>query len=165
MFPIYKWDEVDENFEDSGTTDSITIVPSDLASLTSGGAGKYVLYVSKPTAAPSTLDLRIISACPPASVAPNWSVDVDCPRILTGFSASVMVNESGNVCSEPIDQTLYNLPVLSPNLFGIPEVRDWVFKDELGQSLADDGYYNIQDLGGSCLYIHVVDGVIVEKTS
>ena len=165
VFPIYKWDEVDENFEDSETTDSINIVSSDLASLTSGGAGKYVLYVSKPTAAPSTLDLRIISACPPASAAPNWSVDVDCPRILTGFSASVMVNESGNVCSEPINQTLYNLPVLSPNLFGIPEVRDWVFKDELGQSLADDGYYNIEDLGGSCLYIHVVGGVIVEKTS
>ena len=143
-------------------TESITIQASDLTSLTTGAAGSYVLYVSKTNATPSTMDLRVVSAC--STGVPTWSVDVDCPRILTGFTSSAKANTEVDVCTLPIDSTLYNLPVSTPNAFGVPARRDWVFKDSLGQQLADDGYYNLSG-PGICTYIRVVNGVIVTKVN
>jgi len=163
VLPLYNWDEINEEFDDSGTTESITIQSSDLDSLTAGGAGSYVLYVSKTAATPSTMDLRIISAC--STGVPTWSVDVDCPRILTGFASSAKASTDVDICAQVIDSTLYNLPVLTPNAFGIPAVRDWVFKDNLGQSLADDGYYKLSGGALGCTYIRVVNGVIATKTN
>ncbi|MDB4493696.1 hypothetical protein N9233_00735, partial [Flavobacteriales bacterium] len=161
--PLYNWDEIDEDFDNSGTTESITIQASDLTSLTTGAAGSYVLYVSKTSATPSTMDLRIVSAC--STGVPTWSVDVDCPRILTGFASSAKASTEVNICTLPIDSTLYNLPVLTPNAFGIPTVRDWVFKDNLGEDVADDGYYKLSGGAISCTYIRVVNGVIVTKVN
>ena len=160
--PLYNWDEINEDFDNSGTTESITIQASDLTSLTTGAAGSYVLYVSKTNATPSTMDLRVVSAC--STGVPTWSVDVDCPRILTGFTSSAKANTEVDVCTLPIDSTLYNLPVSTPNAFGVPARRDWVFKDSLGQQLADDGYYNLSG-PGICTYIRVVNGVIVTKVN
>jgi hypothetical protein len=162
VLPLYNWDEVNEEFDDSGTTESITIQASDLTSLTTGAAGSYVLYVSKTSATPSTMDLRIVSAC--STGVPNWSVDVDCPRILTGFASSAKSNTDTEVCNSPVDSTLYNLPVSTPNAFGIPARRDWVFKDSLGVDVADDGYYNLSG-PGICTYIRVENGVIVDKVN
>jgi hypothetical protein len=163
VLPLYNWDEINEEFDDSGTEESITIQSSDLDSLTPAGAGSYVLYVSKTAATPSTMDLRIISAC--STGVPTWSVDVDCPRILTGFASSAKASTDVDICAQVIDSTLYNLPVLTPNAFGIPAVRDWVFKDSLGQSLADDGYYKLSGGAIGCTYIRVVNGVIATKTN
>lgn len=160
--PLYNWDEINEDFDNSGTTESITIQASDLTSLTTGAAGSYVLYVSKTNATPSTMDLRVVSAC--LTGVPTWSVDVDCPRILTGFASSAKASTEVDICTLPIDSTLYNLPVLTPNAFGVPARRDWVFKDSLGQQLADDGYYNLSG-PGICTYIRVANGVIVEKVN
>jgi len=161
--PIYEWDEITADFVNSNTTESITIQASDLTSLTTGAAGSYVLYVSKTSATPSTMDVRIVSPC--ASGVPNWSVDVDCPRILTGFASSIKSNTDVNICTLAIDSTLYNLPVLTPNAFGIPAVRDWVFKDNLGEDVADDGYYKLSGGALGCTYIRVVNGVIVTKVN
>jgi hypothetical protein len=161
--PLYNWDEINEDFDDSGTTESITIQASDLTSLTTGAAGSYVLYVSKTSATPSTMDLRIVSAC--STGVPTWSVDVDCPRILTGFASSAKASTEVDICTLPIDSTLYNLPVLTPNAFGIPAVRDWVFKDNLGEDVADDGYYKLSGGALGCTYIRVVNGVIVTKVN
>ena len=162
VLPLYNWDEVNEDFDNSGTTESITIQASDLTSLTTGAAGSYVLYISKTSATPSTMDLRIVSAC--STGVPNWSVDVDCPRILTGFASSAKSSTDTDVCNSPVDSTLYNLPVSTPNAFGIPARRDWVFKDSLGVDVADDGYYNLSG-PGICTYIRVVNGVIVDKVN
>lgn len=163
ILPLYNWDEIDEDFDDSGTTESITIQAPDLTSLTTGAAGSYVLYVSKTSATPSTMDLRIVSAC--STGVPTWSVDVDCPRILTGFASSAKASTEVDICTLPIDSTLYNLPVLTPNAFGIPTVRDWVFKDNLGEDVADDGYYKLSGGSLACTYIRVVNGVIVTKVN
>jgi hypothetical protein len=161
--PLYNWDEINEDFDNSGTTVPINIQASDLTSLTTGGAGSYVLYVSKQNATPSTMDLRIVSAC--STGVPNWSVDVDCPRILTGFASSAKASTEVDICTLPVESKLYNLPVTNPNAFGIPAVRDWVFKDNLGEDVADDGYYKLSGGLIGCTYIRVVNGVIASKTN
>ena len=163
ILPLYNWDEINEEFDNSGTTENVVIDASDLTSLTTGGAGSYVLYVSKQNATPSTMDLRIVSAC--STGVPNWSVDVDCPRILTGFASSAKASTEVDICTLPVESTLYNLPVTTPNAFGIPAVRDWVFKDNLGEDVADDGYYKLSGGAVGCRYIRVVNGVIASKTN
>ena len=163
ILPLYNWDEINEEFDNSGTTENVVIDASDLTSLTTGGAGSYVLYVSKQNATPSTMDLRIVSAC--STGVPNWSVDVDCPRILTGFASSAKASTEVDICTLPVESTLYNLPVTTPNAFGIPAVRDWVFKDNLGEDVADDGYYKLRGGAVGCRYIRVVNGVIASKTN
>jgi len=163
ILPLYNWDEINEDFDNSSSTVPINIQASALTSLTTGAAGSYVLYVSKTSATPSTMDLRIVSAC--STGVPNWSVDVDCPRILTGFASSAKASTEVDICNSIINSTLYNLPVTNPNAFGIPAVRDWVFKDNLGEDVADDGYYKLSGGSIGCTYIRVVNGVIASKTN
>ncbi len=155
---IETWDEITEQFDLEIIGGSVTIDATDKTSLIPRAAGDYVLYVSKTSQTPTTLQARIVSAC--SGVLPTWSIDVDCPRILTGFACSVKQNSSTDVCTSEIASTLYNLPVVAPLSFGNPDVKDWVFQDSLGVDKAEAGYYNI----GSH-YIRVdSNGIIVEKT-
>jgi hypothetical protein len=152
----YVWDYVDQDFELDGTT-SATIVAGDLTSLNNGNAGTSVLYVSKPSLFPTNLNVRIVS---PLATVPDWGITVECPVRLSGFSVSNFQSTSSGICSEPFSFNLYNIPVRTTSSPGIPNVADWVFIDELGETRASEGYYRV-----SGYYIRVgSNGVIVEKT-
>ena len=152
----YNWNYVDQDFDADGV-EPITIAAGDLTSLTNGNAGDYILYVSKPTTTLTALTVRIIS---PLAAAPDWAITVECPVRLSGFSVSNSQPTSSGICSEPFSFNLYNIPVGTASSPGIPNVDDWVFIDELGETRASQGYYRV-----SGNYIRVDSNVvIVEKT-
>ena len=152
----YVWDYVDQDFELDGTT-SATIIAGDLTSLNNGNAGTSVLYVSKASLYPTNLNVRIVS---PLATVPDWGITVECPVRLSGFSVSNFQTTSSGICSQPFSFNLYNIPVRTTSSPGIPNVADWVFIDELGETRASEGYYRV-----SGYYIRVgSNGVIVQKT-
>lgn len=158
----YELDAATGNFSLTGNTTSITLSASDYDT-TSGGPGSYVLYISKPNAAPSSASFALYNVC--SRLTSDWRVSVTCPAPLASFTASA-TNPSGSACSDAIDSTLYHIPVAPGTQSGQPAVRDWVFKDVNGVGRADAGYYKIgPDAGSSTGYQIRVDanGVIVAK--
>ena len=140
------------------------------------------MVVPSPPGVSSTI-LSIVVDAPCGST--WWGITVECPRELSGFSASAVMaqgTDHATVCAASMSQTLYHVPVdaygnsnrnssyyvpgnefpLSPKN-GQPDgtlgYHDWIFTDPYGETPAPVGEYKIESPLGSGTFYHVSVGV------
>lgn len=153
---IYALDEYDYSFVDSdfiatGNTESVTVAAGDV-SLSAGIPLNCIMVVPKVTAGPSNLDISIASPCSPS----NFNIEVDCPRLLTAISSTSVYATKLEACAVDPSINIYNVPVNGS--YGTIGLYDWVFYDDYGQGIADDGFYKLST--GDV--IEVQNGVVIQ---
>ena len=128
------------SFFTTGATQSISVAASDVSTV-NYVAGRMV--VPKITTSPDMLMFEIASLCDLTS---EFQLEVSCPISLTGFGISAVYSSppDQNFCNNPILYTAYNVPVSSPEVYGVPGLFDWVFSDPNGEYVLADGYYLVQ---------------------
>lgn len=156
---IYLLDEYDYSFVDSdfiatGNTESVVVAAGDV-SLSASDPGNCFIVVPKVTAGPSNLDISIASPC--FGVRNTFNIGVACPRLLTAIKSTSVYATKLEACAVgdlPIN--IYNVPVNGS--YGTIGLYDWVFYDDYGQGIADDGFYKLEtgDL------IEVQNGVVIQ---
>ena len=121
-------------------------------SLSSGIApGKCTMVIPKTTGVPGTIDISIVGVCPETA----FSIEIDCPVILTGYSSTTVQVSSATACAQPLTEEYYNAPV--NGLLGSPALYDWVFEDAYGETILADGFYGY----GTSDWMEVANGVII----
>ena len=153
---IYALDEYDYSFVDSdfiatGNTESVTVAAGDV-SLSAGIPINCIMVVPKVTAGPSNLDVSIASPCGIS----NFNIEVACPRLLTAISSTSVYADKLDACSVDPSINIYNVPVNGS--YGTIGLYDWVFYDDYGQGIADDGFYKLST--GDV--IEVQNGVVIQ---
>ena len=153
---IYALDEYDYSFVDSdfistGNTESVTVAAGDV-SLSAGIPLNCIMVVPKVTAGPSNLDVSIASPCSPS----NFNIEVACPRLLTAISSTSVYATKLEACAVDPSINIYNVPVNGS--YGTIGLYDWVFYDDYGQGIADDGFYKLST--GDV--IEVQNGVVIQ---
>lgn len=135
----------------SGAPTNVTVDAGEL-SLSSGIApGKCTMVIPKTTGVPGTIDISIVGVCPETA----FSIEIDCPVILTGYSSTTVEASSAAACAEPLTEEYYNAPV--NGLLGSPALYDWVFEDAYGETILADGFYGY----GTSDWMQVANGVII----
>lgn len=131
---IYRWGGSDFNISD-GETDVVDVASGQLQ-LTATGPGRCIMVIPKTVASPTTLEVKIYSACPTAT----FEVEVSCPTPLLAFSSSIRRSSSVSACSFPTSPQTYYVAHVN-GAIGILGLYDWVFSDINGQTPLTDGYY------------------------
>jgi len=150
--PSFYYDGV--SFFTTGATQSISVAASDVSTV------NYVtgrMVVPKTTTSLDMLMFEIASLCSSTS---EFKLEVSCPISLTGFGISAVYSSvDQNFCNNPIVSTGYNVPVSSPQVYGVPGLFDWVFSDPNGEYVLVDGYYLVQHPSQNYI-IEVGNGVV-----
>jgi hypothetical protein len=125
--------------------------------LTASGPGQCVMVIPKTVAAPTTLELKIVSACTSSA----FQAYVSCPAALTGFTSKGNASENYFACALTESFTYYSAPV---NGNGVTlGLYDWVFYDANGQNVLPNGYYYAPaSLPGGNDWYQVENGVIID---
>ena len=138
-------------FVASGGSTNVTVDAGEL-SLSSGvSPGRCTMVIPKTNATPNSLDISIIGVCPDTA----FSIEIECPVILTGYPSTLVKLSSSSACSHPLTEQYYNAP--QDGAVGIPSLYDWVFEDAYGQTVLADGYYGYPTDN----WMQVVNGVII----
>jgi len=130
---------------------NITPGAGELSFSTGVSPGKCTMVIPKTNATPNSLDISIIGVCPDTA----FSIDIDCPVILTGYPSTLVHSSSSSACSHPLTEQYYNAPV--NGLLGSPALYDWVFEDAYGETILADGFYGY----GTSDWMEVANGVII----
>ena len=143
-------------YQDTGTTTSVTPQAGEI-SLTSGSApGDCVMVIPKVSASPNNINIDMVGTCPGTA----FTVEVECPVLLTGYSSSVVGPDFPTACGYVIGETYYNAPV--SGTAGNPAVNDWVFSDAYGSNVLAQGFYKIN----ATEYIEVdANGVVITRAN
>ncbi len=144
-------------YQDTGTTTSVTPQAGEI-SLTSGSApGDCVMVIPKVAASPNNINLDMVGTCPGTA----FTVEVECPVLLTSFLSSVRGNTQIQACGFVVINTpIYNAPV--SGTAGNPAVNDWVFSDAYGSNVLPQGFYKINALE----FIEVdANGIIIQRAN
>ncbi len=143
-------------FQNTGTTTSVTPQAGEI-SLSSSDPGVCIMVIPKVAASPNNINIDMVGTC--SSTA--FTVEVECPALLTSFSASVRGNTKAQACGFSVINTpIYNAPVSGTS--GTPAVNDWVFSDAYGSNVLAQGFYKIN----ATQYIEVdANGVIIQKAN
>ncbi len=144
------------SFVNTGTTQSVTVAPGDV-SLGASAPGNTLMVIPKLTASPSVINFEVVGPCSGTA----WSMSVDCPVLLTGFSSSVSAPSYEAVCILPEDSTYYNASLYNtPGLVGL---YDFVFVDAYGSVPLTAGFYKATgSITGSNDWFQVdANGVVV----
>ena len=152
----YKYED-GVGYVDTGLTTSVTPQAGEI-SLTSGSApGVCVMVIPKVSIEPKNLKLDMIGVC----VGTGFSVEVECPVLLTSFLSSVRGNTQIQACGFVVINTpIYNAPV--SGTAGNPAVNDWVFSDAYGSNVLPQGFYKINALE----FIEVdANGIIIQRAN
>lgn len=144
-------------FDSTANTDTINVVASQ-NKLLPGFESDCYLVIPKTTATPSIINIEIYSTC----IDGDFELDVSCPDMLPSFKASIKQDEltSPESCEIAINQDYFVSYVNGTT--GALDLYDWVFKDQYGAIVLDDGYYRCDDIGSGDDTFRVENGVIVE---
>lgn len=122
------------SFVATGNTQSVTVAPGDV-SLGASAPGSCLMVIPKLTPTPSIINFEVVGPCSGTA----WSMSVNCPVLLTGFSSSVMAVSDIAVCELTETVTYYNASLA--NTPGTVGLYDLVFADEYGGTQLAAGYY------------------------
>jgi hypothetical protein len=147
----YDYSFVDSDFIATGNTESVTVAAGDV-SLSAGIPLDCIMVVPKVTAGPSNLDVSIASPCGTS----NFNIEVSCPRLLTAISSTSVYATKLEACAVDPSINIYNVPVNGS--YGTIGLYDWVFYDDYGQGIADDGFYKLST--GDV--IEVQNGIVIQ---
>lgn len=143
-------------FNSTGNTDTINVLASQ-NKLTSSNPENCYIVIPKTTVTPSIVDVTIYCTCEDA----DFELEVSCPSILPSFNASISQAEVTypESCDIATDQTYFVSFVNGST--GFLDIYDWVFKDQYGAIVLDDGYYRCNELVSGDTF-RVENGVITE---
>lgn len=143
------------SFVDTGLTEDVSPLAGEL-SFSASVPGTLVMVIPKLSASIKELNIEIAGVCTTTS----FTVEVDCPVLLTGYSSSVVGPDFPTACGFAIGETYYNAPV--SGTAGNPAVNDWVFSDAYGENVLAQGFYKINALE----YIEVdANGVVINRAN
>jgi hypothetical protein len=143
------------SFVDTGTTENITPQAGEL-SFSSSAPGTLVMVIPKVSQSIKELNIEISGVCE----ATGFTIEVDCPVLLTGYSSSVVGPDFPTACGYVIGETYYNAPV--SGTAGNPAVNDWVFSDAYGENVLAQGFYKIN----ATEYIEVdANGIVITRAN
>lgn len=111
----------------SATTEDITIAGGDV-SLSAGNIGEFVVPVKRFLSSARELTIKVVAPCAGSS----WGIEVECPDLLTGFSASAKYASSILACAAATPYTFYNVPVNGTP--GTPGLYDIIYTDPFGKT-------------------------------
>lgn len=142
--------------------------------------GATMVIPSPPGVGSTILQVVVTAPC----VSTWWGLTVECPRELSGFSASDKLAQGtakATVCAAAMTQTLYHVPIdafgnsnpqssyfnndnfptsgKSGQPDGVLGFHDWLFTDPYGETPAPVGEYKIESPAGSGTFYHVSVGV------
>ncbi len=150
----YKYDGA--NFVATANTQDITPQAGELQFNTVFNPGTFYMVIPKTDTSPSDLNIEISGVCTDTA----FTVEVECPVLLTSYSSSLAAVSSTAACGLSTVTTYYNAPV--SGTAGNPQVNDWVFSDENGQSVLGAGFYKIN----ATEYIEVdSNGVVINRAN
>jgi len=150
----YRYDGT--NFIATGNTQNITPQAGELQFSTVANPGTFYMVIPKLTTTPAALNIEMVGVC----TATAFTVEIDCPLLLSGYASSIVAASSTAACGSTIGSTFYNAPV--SGTAGNPAINDWVFSDAYGENVLSQGFYRIS---GS-QYIQVdANGVVIAKTN
>lgn len=147
-------------FSDSGVDESHTIYVSEtfLNSYSSADSKYYFMVIPKNNSNRAEVIIQALASC----TTNNWSVEVQCPIILT--ASNVSANTPGVNCDTPVTASvIYNAPVNGTH--GTPALYDFVFTDAYGNTPYPDGEYRIKTVAEVYSLITVTNGIITTFTS
>jgi len=122
------------SFVATGGTQSVTVAPGDV-SLGASAPGNTMMVIPKLTASPSIINFEVVGPCSGTA----WTMSVDCPVLLTGFSSSIGAVSSTAVCELTETTTYYNASLAgTPGTVGL---YDLVFADAYGSTPLATGFY------------------------
>lgn len=147
----YDYSFVDSDFIATGNTEAVSVAAGDV-SLSAGIPLDCIMVIPKVTAGPSNLDVSIASPCGTS----NFNIEVACPRLLTAISSTSVYATKLEACAVDPSINIYNVPVNGS--YGTIGLYDWVFYDDYGQGIADDGFYKLST--GDV--IEVQNGVVIQ---
>ena len=143
------------DFISTGNTQSVTVNPGSV-SLSAEAPGNCMMVIPKSTASPSIINFEIVGPCESTA----WSINVDCPVLLTGFSSSLVAASSELVCELELTETYYNASL--DNTPGIIDIYDFVYADNLGSVPLSDGFYKATgSITGFYDWFQVEDGIVI----
>ena len=150
----YRYDGT--NFVATGNTQDITPQAGELQFSTVANPGTFYMVIPKLTTTPAALNIEIAGVCTSTA----FTVEIDCPFLLTGYSSSLGASDSVTACGYTTGFTYYNAPV--SGTAGNPAVNDWVFQDAYGQYPLSQGFYKIN----ATEYIEVdANGVVIDRAN
>lgn len=121
-------------FVATGGSQSVTVAPGDV-SLGAIPPGSTMMVIPKLVPSPSIINFQVVGPCSGTA----WSMSVDCPVLLTGFSSSVVASTSEAVCDLTETTTYYNASLA--NTPGTVGLYDFVFADAYGSVALPTGFY------------------------
>jgi hypothetical protein len=130
--PVFEYGST--SFINTGTTQSFTVNSGDV-SLSNAAGGSYLMVIPKTVASPSIINFEVVGPCTGAT----WTMSVDCPALLTGFSSSIMAPTEQAVCLLGETTTYYNASLY--NTPGLVGMYDFVFADAYGSVPLAEGFY------------------------
>ena len=150
----YRYDGT--NFIATGNTQNITPQAGELQFSTVANPGTFYMVIPNLTTTPAAFNIEMVGVC----TATAFTVEIDCPLLLSGYASSIVAASSTAACGSTIGSTFYNAPV--SGTAGNPAINDWVFSDAYGENVLSQGFYRIS---GS-QYIQVdANGVVIAKTN
>ena len=153
----YIYNGSSNTFDASGITNTITVDASQNL-LTADDPANCYLVIPKTTATPSVVNITIYSICGKG----DWELYAECPQILGTFFASIKQSEViyPESCTIPTTQPYFIVYVNGTE--DALDLYDWVFKDQYGAVVLDDGYYRCDVLASGDDTFRVENGVIAE---
>lgn len=142
-------------FVATSSTQSVTVAPGDV-SLGVESPGSAMMVIPKTTASPSIINFEMAGPCSGT----EFSINISCPVLLTGFSSSSVFGSSALACEAGETQTYYNASL--DDTPGIVDVFDFVYSDNLGSIPLANGFYNaLGSIAGGMNWFQVTSGVVV----
>jgi hypothetical protein len=144
------------SFASTGNTQDITPQAGELQLNTVANPGTFYMVIPKVSQSIKELNIEISGVCPTTA----FTVEVDCPVLLTGFSSSLVAGSSAAACALSLVGDYFNAPV--SGTAGNPAINDWVFSDEYGSNVLAQGFYKIN----ATEYIEVdANGVVIDRAN
>jgi hypothetical protein len=143
-------------FAPTGETQTITVNPGDV-SLGVTAPGSCMIVIPKLTASPSIVNFEFVGPC----AGTLWSISINCPVLLTGFSSSVNSETSDAVCALYKTTTYYNASLA--NTPGTVGLYDFVYSDAYGSTQLAAGFYRASGsiVGGNDWFEVDENGIVI----
>jgi hypothetical protein len=143
-------------FAPTGETQTITVNPGDV-SLGVTAPGSCMIVIPKLTASPSIVNFEFVGPC----AGTLWSISINCPVLLTGFSSSVNGATSAAACVLDETTTYYNASLA--NTPGTVGLYDFVYSDAYGSTQLAAGFYRASGsiVGGNDWFQVDANGIVI----
>ncbi len=144
IYELDVYNYINGGFQNSGTTESVTVTNADLVLNAVGTTlpGSLVVVVPKPNPSPNTITINILGPCKGTF----WTGAVSCPVLLDAFNSQIVpVSNSQDACFLPENDNLYCVSTTAIASTTYPLLRDQVFQDPYGNVRVTDGWRTYSD--------------------